>query len=148
MERLRSEYSTNLKTCPDISRIFVARPWRRVCHRATAGGWIRGVLEHYVAGSDTRGRPEGRSYPRSEQAIREISGLAYHSFPAISNYPSLNSAHTLIPKSLSSFITKLSQPRFAFGFAGLGWLILPIRTSSPVSAAWARSPANRPTPTT
>jgi len=46
-----------------------------VCHRATAGDWIRGVLEQYVAGSDTRGRPEGRSYPWSQQAIREISGL-------------------------------------------------------------------------
>ena len=33
------------------------------------------VLEQYVAGSDTRGRPEGRSYPRSQEAIREISGL-------------------------------------------------------------------------
>ena len=42
---------------------------------ATAGDWIRGVLEQYVAGSDTRGRPEGRSYPWSQQAIREISGL-------------------------------------------------------------------------
>ena len=35
----------------------------------------RGVLEEYVAGSDTRGRPGGRSYPRSQQATREISGL-------------------------------------------------------------------------
>ncbi|MGD8315634.1 MAG: hypothetical protein PVI17_12865, partial [Syntrophobacterales bacterium] len=52
-----------------------ARPWRRVCHRATAGGWIRGVLEQYVAGSDTRGRPEGHSYPRLQQLIREISRL-------------------------------------------------------------------------
>ena len=31
--------------------------------------------EQYVAGSDTRGRPEGRSYPWSQQASREISGL-------------------------------------------------------------------------
>jgi hypothetical protein len=37
--------------------------------------WIRGVLKQYVAGSDTRGRPERRSYPRSQQATREISGL-------------------------------------------------------------------------
>ncbi len=37
--------------------------------------WIRGVLEKYVAGSDTRGRPEGRSYPRSQQAIHGIFGL-------------------------------------------------------------------------
>ena len=40
-------------------------------------GWTRGVLEQYVAGSDTRGRPEGRSYPRSQQATREISGLIF-----------------------------------------------------------------------
>ena len=60
---------------PDVSRIAVVRPWRWVCHRATTGGWIRGVLEQYVAGSDNRGRPEGRSYPRSQQATREISGL-------------------------------------------------------------------------
>ena len=32
------------------------------------------VFELYVAGSDTRGRPEGQSYPRSQQATREISG--------------------------------------------------------------------------
>ncbi len=38
--------------------------------------WIRGALEQYVAGSDTRGRPGARSYPRSEQAIRAISRLA------------------------------------------------------------------------
>ena len=42
--------------------------------RATAGCWFRGVPERYVEGADTRGRPEGRPYPRSEQAIREISG--------------------------------------------------------------------------
>ncbi len=71
----RTGVSACLKSSPDISRIGVARPWRRVCHRATAGDWIPGVLEQYVAGSDTRGRPEGRSYPRSQQAIREISGL-------------------------------------------------------------------------
>jgi hypothetical protein len=33
------------------------------------------VLEQYVAGSDTRGRPEGRPYPWSQQVIHEISGL-------------------------------------------------------------------------
>ena len=33
------------------------------------------VLEQHVAGSDARGRPEGRSYPSSQQAICEISGL-------------------------------------------------------------------------
>jgi len=69
---------------PDVSQIAVARPWRRVCHRATAGGWIRGVPERYVAGSDTRGRPEGLSYLRSQQAIHEISGRArmFHELPA------------------------------------------------------------------
>ena len=60
---------------PDISRIGVARPRRWVCHRVTAGGRTRGVLEQYVAGFDTRGHPEGRSYLRSQQAIREIFGL-------------------------------------------------------------------------
>jgi hypothetical protein len=44
--------------------------------RVTAGGRTRGVLEQYVAGFDTRGRPEGQSYPRSQQAIRETYGLA------------------------------------------------------------------------
>ncbi len=42
---------------------------------ATAGSWMRGVLEQYVAGSNSRGRLEGRSYPRSQQATRENSGL-------------------------------------------------------------------------
>ena len=28
--------------------------------------WTRGVLEQYVAGSDTRGRTEGHPYPRSQ----------------------------------------------------------------------------------
>jgi hypothetical protein len=37
--------------------------------------WTRGVLSQYVAGSDARGPPEGRSYPRSQQAIHETSGL-------------------------------------------------------------------------
>jgi hypothetical protein len=60
---------------PDVSRIGVARPQRWVCHRVTAGGCTRGVLEQYAAGSDTRGRPGGRSYLRSQQAIREISVL-------------------------------------------------------------------------
>jgi hypothetical protein len=32
------------------------------------------VLAQYVAGSETRGRPEGRSDTRSQQATREISG--------------------------------------------------------------------------
>jgi len=37
--------------------------------------WFRGVLEQYVAGFEARGRPEGRSYPQSEQPIHELSGL-------------------------------------------------------------------------
>jgi hypothetical protein len=37
--------------------------------------WIRGVLERYVAGSDTRGRQEGWPYPGSQQEIHETSGL-------------------------------------------------------------------------
>ena len=39
--------------------------------------WFRGVLEQYVTGSDTRGRQEGLSYLRSQQAIHEISGLSF-----------------------------------------------------------------------
>jgi hypothetical protein len=35
----------------------------------------RGVPERYVAGYGTRGRPEGRPYPLSQQAIHETSGL-------------------------------------------------------------------------
>jgi hypothetical protein len=37
--------------------------------------WFRGVPERYVAGADTRGRPEGRPYPGSQQAIYQTSGL-------------------------------------------------------------------------
>jgi hypothetical protein len=37
--------------------------------------WFRGVPERYVAGADTRGRQEGRSYPWSQQVIHKISGL-------------------------------------------------------------------------
>jgi hypothetical protein len=35
--------------------------------------WSRGVLEQYVAGSDTRGRQEGRPYPRSQSRQGVIS---------------------------------------------------------------------------
>jgi len=41
--------------------------------RDTAG--LVSVPERYVAGSDTRGRQEGRPYPWSQQVIHEISGL-------------------------------------------------------------------------
>jgi hypothetical protein len=37
--------------------------------------WFRGVSERYVAGADTRGRPEGRPYPGSQLEIHETSGL-------------------------------------------------------------------------
>jgi hypothetical protein len=40
-----------------------------------AGCWFRGVPEWYVAGTDTRGRTEGRLYPWSQQAAHETSGL-------------------------------------------------------------------------
>jgi len=42
---------------------------------AVTRDWFRGVPERYVAGADTRGRPEGRPYPGSQQAIHETSGL-------------------------------------------------------------------------
>ena len=45
--------------------------------------WFRGVPERYVAGSDTRGRLEGRPYPWSQQVIHEISGLAHISYPTL-----------------------------------------------------------------
>ena len=40
--------------------------------------WFRGVPERYVAGTDIRGRQEGRPQPWSQQVIHEISGLAHH----------------------------------------------------------------------
>jgi hypothetical protein len=43
-------------------------------------GVVRGVPEWYVAGADTRGRQEGRPYPRSQQVIHEISGLGSQSY--------------------------------------------------------------------
>ena len=62
-----------------LARIFhelLSRDRGEVCATGQPqGGWARGVLEQYVAGADTRGHPEGRSYPRSQQAIHEISGL-------------------------------------------------------------------------
>ena len=48
---------------------------RWTCHLATAGCWFRGVPVWYVAGTDTRGRQEGRTYPWSQQVIHDISGL-------------------------------------------------------------------------
>jgi hypothetical protein len=42
--------------------------------RGTAG--LVSVPERYVAGADIRGRQEGRPYPRSQQVIHELSGLA------------------------------------------------------------------------
>jgi hypothetical protein len=41
--------------------------------RVIAG--FRGVPERYAAGADSRGHPEGRPYPWSQQAIHETSGL-------------------------------------------------------------------------
>jgi hypothetical protein len=43
--------------------------------RATTGCWTRGVPERYVAGYNTRGRPEGRPYQRSQLVMHETSGL-------------------------------------------------------------------------
>jgi hypothetical protein len=39
--------------------------------------WFRGVPERYVAGTDIRGRQEGRPQPWSQQVIHEISGLPW-----------------------------------------------------------------------
>ena len=38
--------------------------------------WFRGVPERYAAGAYILGRPEGRPYPGSQQAIHETSGLS------------------------------------------------------------------------
>ncbi|MBT8406344.1 MAG: hypothetical protein KJP05_02720, partial [Deltaproteobacteria bacterium] len=46
------------------------------------------VLEQYVAGSDTRGHPEGRSYPRSQ------SRLGVMKFPGYSIVIHLTSLHS------------------------------------------------------
>jgi hypothetical protein len=56
---------------------------KRAGHLVTAGCWFRGVPLWYVAGTacpersrrNTRGRQEGRTYPRSQRVIHEISGL-------------------------------------------------------------------------
>ena len=44
-------------------------------HPAVPRDWTRGVPERYVAGFDTRGRPGGWPYRRSQQVIHEICGL-------------------------------------------------------------------------
>ena len=45
--------------------------------------WLRGVPERYVAGADTRGRPEGRPYPGSQQVIHGTSGLGNSLTPIV-----------------------------------------------------------------
>ncbi len=45
--------------------------------------WIRGVPEWYVAGANSRGHPEGRPYPWSQQAIHQVSGLGRLSLVSI-----------------------------------------------------------------
>jgi len=81
---LQSEPGCFMNCCRETVEMAVPPGNRR-------GGWIGDVLEQYVAGSDTRGRPEGQSYPRSQQAIHETSGLN------ISNlkYSSLTASRTL-----------------------------------------------------
>jgi len=54
--------------------------------------WTRGLPERYVAGADTRGRPEGRPDPRSQQAIYEISGLRRLSVQGLLGIPPVTSA--------------------------------------------------------
>ena len=49
--------------------------------------WIRGGLEQYGAGPDTRGRAKGRSYPRSKQAIHETSVLPCYFLQPLSRKP-------------------------------------------------------------
>ena len=56
---------------------------------AVSRDWIRGVLDQYVAGFGTRGRPEERSDTRSQQATREIFGLhpSYHIVVECEGFP-------------------------------------------------------------
>ena len=56
-----------------VSRAAQALAPRAQQSRGHAG--FRGALERYVAGVNSRGRPEGRPYPWSQQAIHELSGL-------------------------------------------------------------------------
>ena len=61
-----------------VSPGFFTNCRRETVEKSVPPGNRRGldsVLDQYVAGSDARGRPEERSYPWSQQAIREISGL-------------------------------------------------------------------------
>ena len=91
---------------PGISRIGVARPLRRTCHRAIAGDWIRGVLEQYVAGSDTRGRPEGCQYYsrslRSAQSRKRVPSFAVAVTPRRDEISGLGQANTRAPNGAES----------------------------------------------
>jgi len=69
-----------MNCCRETTKVGVparhASKARWAGHRATAECWIRGVLEQYVAGSDTRGRQEGRPYNsrslRSAQSRKRV----------------------------------------------------------------------------
>ncbi len=75
-----------MNCCRETAKMGVPARHREPARSGEAGGppgnrpalprdWFRGVPERYVAGADTRGRQEGRSYPWSQQVIHEISGL-------------------------------------------------------------------------
>jgi len=60
-----------MNCCRETTKVGVPRAAQALAPRAgqpsrvTAGFW--GVPERYVAGADTRGRPEGQPYPWSQQ---------------------------------------------------------------------------------
>jgi hypothetical protein len=75
-----------MNCCRETTKMGVPARHREPARSGEAGGppgnrpalprdWFRGVPERYVAGTDTRGRREGRPYPWSQQVIHEISGL-------------------------------------------------------------------------
>jgi len=76
---LYAQFEKKQKLQSQIARMFhelLSRDREDGCAtRQPHGVGSRGALEQYVAGSGTRGRPEGLSYPRSQQATRERSGI-------------------------------------------------------------------------
>ncbi len=74
-EDVRPALISENSASPDVSQIAVARPWRGVCHRATAGGWTRGVLNSTSQGPKPEDARKDDLNPRSQQVIRGISGL-------------------------------------------------------------------------
>ncbi len=86
LQQLHGHFSHDAEDClMTIARIFhelLSRDhedgcatWQLVPRYRGIG--FRGVPERYVAGTDIRGRQEGRPHPWSQQVIHEISGLTW-----------------------------------------------------------------------